>query len=77
MLPRSVAVLPCHLGWRTLLKCNKTNHAWQHFHQGAQDYKYRDFEGIVAATDGSVLNDPDEGLCIGGGICDRDCLQGR
>jgi hypothetical protein len=24
MLPRSVAVLPCHLGWRTLLKCNKT-----------------------------------------------------
>ncbi len=27
MLPRSVAVLPCHLGWRTLLKCNKTNHA--------------------------------------------------
>jgi hypothetical protein len=22
-----VAVLPCHLGWRTLLKCNKTNHA--------------------------------------------------
>jgi hypothetical protein len=27
MLPKSVAVLPCHLGWRTLLKCNKTNHA--------------------------------------------------
>ncbi len=27
MLLRSVAVLPCHLGWRTLLKCNKTNHA--------------------------------------------------
>jgi hypothetical protein len=27
MLPRSVAVLPCHLGWHTLLKCNKTNHA--------------------------------------------------
>jgi hypothetical protein len=27
MLPRSVAVLPCHLEWRTLLKCNKTNHA--------------------------------------------------
>jgi hypothetical protein len=27
MLSRSVAVLPCHLGWRTLLKCNKTNHA--------------------------------------------------
>jgi hypothetical protein len=26
MLPRSVAVLPCHLGWRTLLKCN-SNHA--------------------------------------------------
>ncbi len=26
-IPRSVAVLPCHLGWRTLLKCNKTNHA--------------------------------------------------
>jgi len=20
----------CHLGWRTLLKCNKTNHAWIH-----------------------------------------------
>jgi hypothetical protein len=27
MLPKSVAVLPCQLGWRTLLKCNKTNHA--------------------------------------------------
>ncbi len=27
MLPKSVAVLPCHLGWPTLLKCNKTNHA--------------------------------------------------
>jgi hypothetical protein len=27
MLPRSIAVLPCHLGWGTLLKCNKTNHA--------------------------------------------------
>jgi hypothetical protein len=27
MLPRSIAVLPCHLGWRTLLKCDKTNHA--------------------------------------------------
>ena len=27
MLPRSVAVPQCHLGWRTLLKCNKTNHA--------------------------------------------------
>ncbi len=27
MLPRSVAVLPFHLGWRSLLKCNKTNHA--------------------------------------------------
>jgi hypothetical protein len=27
MLPRSVAVLQCLLGWRTLLKCNKTNHA--------------------------------------------------
>ena len=27
MLPKSVAVLPCHLGWRTLLKCNKTNDA--------------------------------------------------
>jgi ribonuclease HI len=44
---------------------------WQHFHQGAQDYKYREFEGIVAATDGSVLNDPEEGLCMGGGIAFR------
>jgi hypothetical protein len=24
-----VANSTCHLGWRTLLKCNKTNHAWQ------------------------------------------------
>ncbi len=30
MLPRSVAVRPCHLGWRTLLKCNKTNHVHVH-----------------------------------------------
>jgi hypothetical protein len=22
-----VCMYPCHLGWRTLLKCNKTNHA--------------------------------------------------
>jgi hypothetical protein len=27
MLSISVAVLQCHLGWRTLLRCNKTNHA--------------------------------------------------
>ncbi len=27
MLPRSIAVLPCHLGWRTLLKCHKIKHA--------------------------------------------------
>ena len=28
MLPRSVAVLQCHLGWLTLLKCNKNIHAF-------------------------------------------------
>jgi hypothetical protein len=27
MLPTSVAVLQCHMGWCTLLKCNKTNHS--------------------------------------------------
>jgi hypothetical protein len=27
MLPKSVVVLQCYLGWRTLLKCNKTNHS--------------------------------------------------
>jgi hypothetical protein len=34
----------------------------------SQDYKYREFDGIVAATDGSVIDDPDEGPCMGGGL---------
>jgi hypothetical protein len=45
----------------------------QHFHQGAQDYKYREFEGIVAATNGSVLNDPELGGSLHGGWY---CIQG-
>jgi ribonuclease HI len=44
---------------------------WPHFHQGSQDYKYREFNGVVAATDGSVVNDPEEGLCMGGGVVFR------
>jgi hypothetical protein len=46
------------------------------FHQGTQDYKYREFEGIVAATDGSVLNHPEKGLCMGGGIAFRAVTMG-
>ena len=50
---------------------NMTGGRWEHFHRGSQDYKYREFHGIVAATDGSVVNDPEEGLCMGGGVAFR------
>jgi ribonuclease HI len=48
-----------------------TGGLWTKFHQESQDFKYRDFDGIVAATDGSVLDDPDEGPCMGGGVAVR------
>ncbi len=51
---------------------NMAGGRWEHFHRGSQDYKYKEFEGIVAATDGSVVNDPEEGLCMGGGVAFRE-----
>ena len=50
---------------------NMSGGRWQHFHNGSQDYKYQEFDGIVAATDGSVIDDPDEGPCMGGGVVFR------
>jgi ribonuclease HI len=48
-----------------------TGGRWQQFHEGSQDFKYREFQGVVAATDGSVVNDPQVGPLMGGGIAFR------
>ena len=59
-----------------LIVHNMTGGRWEHFHRGSQDYRYREFDGVVAATDGSVVHDPDEGLCMGGGVAFREGNHG-
>ena len=49
---------------------------WQDFHFGSQDFKYRQAEGVVAATDGSVIKDEDEGICLGGGVAFQEGPHG-
>jgi hypothetical protein len=44
---------------------------WDVFYSGSQDSLYRESAGVVAATDGSVDKDQNEGMCMGAGIAFR------
>ena len=48
-----------------------TGGRWEAFQSGSQDFKYRNSDGIVAATDGAVFKDKDEGIVMGGGVAFR------
>ena len=48
-----------------------TGGRWDAFQTGSQDFNCRNAVGIMAATDGAVFKDKDEGIVMGGGVAFR------